>query len=117
MTDEAARRKAFIKAVHEVVKVWPGYAAHQFPAPTNRTDQCLLCDLRFSQQFFIETWTDCRAGRATDKDFENELMRWKVQHLHIAEMFNLGKPGEADAMCKRKKQAIEATREKCKFRN
>lgn len=115
MTEEQ-RRKSFIKAAHEVIKVWPGYAAHQFPAPTNRTDQCLQCDLRFSQELFIGTWQDCRAGRGTDKEFEDSLIRWKVERLHTADIYNLGKPAPADAVDKKKKQAIEAAREKCKFR-
>ena len=115
--NEEQRRREFIKAAHDVIKVWPGYAAHKFPAPTNRTDQCLQCDLRFSQEFFIETWQDCRSGRATDMDFMSELGRWRIVRIHTAEIFDLGKPGEADAVDKRKKQAIEAARGKCKFKN
>lgn len=115
MTEEQ-RRKEFVKAAREVIKVWPGYAAHKFPAPTNRTDQCLQCDLQFSQKFFIEIWRNCRAGLATDADFNNELTHWKVVRMHTADMFNLGKPADADAVDKKKKQAIEAARSKCKFR-
>lgn len=115
--NEQQRSKEFIKAAHEVIKVWPGYAAHKFPAPTNRTDQCLQCDLRFSQELLIEIWRDCRAGRGTDAEFTNQVTRWKVERMHTAELFNLGKPGDQDAVDKKKKQAIEAAREKCKFRN
>ena len=113
---ERERSKAFIKFAREVIKVWPGYAAHQLPAPTNRTDQCIQCDLRFSQQFFIETWRACRAGGATDADFNNDLMRWRVERLHAADLYNLGKPEAADELDKKKKQAIERVREKCKFK-
>lgn len=116
MTEEQ-RRKEFIKAAHDVMEVWPGYAAYKFPAPMNRTDQCLQCDLRFTQQIFIEVWRDCRAGRATHADFGHYLASWRVQRLHTAEIFDLGKPAEKDAVDKRKKQAIVAARAKCKFRN
>lgn len=115
--NEQQRRKEFIRAAHDVMQVWPGYAAHKFPAPDNRTDQCIQCDLRFSQELLVLVWQDCRAGRATHADFAHQLACWRVRRLHTAEVFNLGKPDEKDAVDKRKKQVIEAARGKCKFRN
>ena len=114
--DELNRRKLFIKAAHDVIKVWPGYAAHRFPVPTNRTDQCLFCDLRFSVKLLVDTWEDCRAGKADMRAFELEVTRWKVVHMHTAEIFNIGKPNSEDAVDAKKKKCIEAERGKNKLR-
>ena len=116
MTDEEQRRKIFIKAAGEVAKVWPGHAAHKFPEPTTRTDQCLFCDLKFRLKFLIETWRDCRLGKATIRDFELEVVGWKVSRMHTAEIFNLGKPAPEDAVCAKQKKCIEAARAKSEFR-
>ena len=118
MTDksELARRKLFIKAAHDVIKVWPGYAAHQLPAPTNRTDQCIQCDLRFSLQRLVETWQDCRADRATDAEFSDALGRWASGRIHAAEVFGIGKPEGDHAVDKKTKFAIEVARRKSGFR-
>jgi len=112
---EQQRSKEFIKAAHEVIKVWPGYAAHKFPAPTNRTDQCIQCDMRFSLRLLVETWQDCRTSRATDEDFKNSLNHWMYKHLNAAEIFNIGKPEGDYAIDKKKKLKIEASRNKCMF--
>lgn len=115
MTEEQ-RRKEFIMAAHDVMEVWPGYAAYKFPAPDNRTDQCIQCDLRFTQELLILVWQDCRAGRGEHAEFSHYLASWRVERLHAAEVLDLGKPGEKDAMEKRTKQ-ITAKRRECKFRN
>lgn len=115
MTEQDCR-KAFIKAAKEVIAVWPGYATHKFPAPDNRTDQCLQCDLKFSLKFLIETWRDHRAGRATDAEFTCSLVQWKVTHMQGAEFYDLGKPGEKYELDKRQKQLLKK-RTECKFRN
>lgn len=115
MTEEQ-RRKAFIKAAHEVIKVWPGYAAHQLPAPTNRTDQCIQCDLRFAWQRLVETWQDCRSGKATDEEFSDALERWASGRIHAADIYGIGKPEGEYAVCKKLKHAVETARKKCGFR-
>jgi hypothetical protein len=114
---EEQRRKEFVKAAHDVMKVWPGYAAHKFPEPTNRTDQCLQCDLRFRQEMLTLAWQDSRAGRATDADFMHYLVSWRTEWLYASELFYTGKPNEKDALDTRKKQAIIASRSKCKFKS
>lgn len=115
--EELKRRKIFIKAVRDVEKVWPGHAAFKPPAPTNRTDQCLFCDFRFRLKMLVETWQDCRAGKATMRDFELEVIGWKTSRIHTAEVFNIGnKPAPEDAVDAKKKKCIEAAREKNKFR-
>lgn len=116
MTEEQ-RRKEFVRAAHDVMEVWPGYAAYKFPTPMNRTDQCLQCDLRFTQEMLVLVWQDCRAGRATDGDFLHYLASWRVERIHAAEIFDLGKAKEKDAVDARKKQTIVKQRSTCKFRS
>jgi hypothetical protein len=116
MNDEELRRKIFIKAAGEVVKVWPGHAAYVFNEPTNRTDQCLFCDLKFRLKVLVDTWRDCRLGKATMRDFELEVIGWKVSRIHTAEIFNIGKATDGAGMEVKKKKALEAARAASKFR-
>ena len=112
MTKDELRRKAFIKAAREVIKIWPGYGSYRLPAPTNRTDCCIQCDLRHSLDRLVATWIDVRSGKVNEDDFNNALARWRVDRLYAAEVYGIGQPEGDDAMCKKQKYAVKLSREK-----
>lgn len=88
MRNELARRRLFIKKAHDVISIWPGYAAPR-PVPECETDRYMLGLLRTSQELLNCTWAACRAGKASFKDFEEAVELWWVQRLRAAGIFGI----------------------------
>jgi len=85
---ELARRKLFAKLAHEIIAVWPGYAAPR-PSATNRTDQCMQCELAHSLDGLVTAWIDVRVGKTTEEEFNNALTRWWADRMHAVNIFGI----------------------------